>query len=667
MLRPGILLFACLMVPVTSHGQSPPTRPFQIKDIRKLVSLASPRISPDGKSIAIVKITPDFEADKQITSILVVDTASGKSRALTDGKNGVSSPRWSPNGKRLAYISQGANKADQVFVTSPQGGKPLQITRTASGVEQFAWSPDSSQIAYVTADSDPNAAAISRHDDLFEIEDDGYLIQSVATPSHIWVCSGNGGTARRLTHGTWSVLQNPSPFVGGPADPSWSADGKWITFAMQANAHNSDGDLSTIAAVNVSTGMVRQLTKQTNYEYQPAFSPSGESVAYIRPHGPTPLSAMDLCVAALSGGNSSLSDQLDRDVADFTWMPDGAGLILTANEGVNTCLWLIKQDKSAKRLDLGDLCVREATAGGGGKIAVVASSGATPGELYILSGPDAKPRQLTDFNGALRRLEYGRVSEFTWTAPDGEKCDGVLTYPVGYSAGHKYPLVVVIHGGPEAASNIAFDENWMRQPLAGDGYLVFQPNYRGSDNLGNAHEHAIYRDPGIGPGSDVLSGVDALIATGEVDTSRISIAGHSYGGYMSAWLLGHDHRWRSGTVSDGLTDWRDLYNLASDANHAMARDSLGGTPSDNESSELYRTGSPITYAGEITTPTLILHGTADETVPITESFALYHTLRDHHVEVRFIAIPGAHHHPGDPVRQERFYLTIEDWIRKHDR
>jgi dipeptidyl aminopeptidase/acylaminoacyl peptidase len=660
------MITGCATFAATTLTQAQPARPFSLANFSNIVSLSSPRISPDGKWIAIVKSVPNLVADSQIATIVMVETSTGKLHVVTDGKNSVSSPRWAPHGRRIAYISQGANKADQVFVTTLEGNSPHQVTQTKHGVQQFAWSPDGSQIAYVTPDDDPHEAAIKRHDDLFEIENDGYLIQSVAVPSHLWTISAGGGTARRLTSGSWSVLQNASPFVGGPGDPSWSSDGKWITFARQANAHNGDGDLSTIATVNVATGAVNQITGRSNYEYQSAFSPAGNTIAYLRPHGPTPLSILDLCTTAPTGGESDISDKLDRDISDFCWMPDGHRLIAMANEGVKSCIWLLDQDQTARRLELGDLSVSEENAGSNGSIAFIASTGDTPPELYVLSSPTVKPRRLTDFNAYLRGLKYGKEAEFTWTAPDGEKCDGVLTYPVGYVEGHKYPLAVVIHGGPEAASLVQFDGPSLVQPLAGIGYVVFQPNYRGSDNLGNAHESAIFRDPGAGPASDVLSGIEALDAAGLVDTSRISIAGHSYGGFMSAWLLAHDHRWRSGIVSDGLTDWKDLYYFSASSNQSMARDSLGGTPSDAQSADLYRTGSPITYAGDITTPTLILHGTADETVPITESYALFHTLKDHHVQVRFIAVPGAHHHPDDPVRVVRFYTLMVAWIREHD-
>jgi dipeptidyl aminopeptidase/acylaminoacyl peptidase len=225
-----------------------------------------------------------------------------------------------------------------------------------------------------------------------------------------------------------------------------------------------------------------------------------------------------------------------------------------------------------------------------------------------------------------------------------------------------------MHGGPEAASVKGFalyEAGYLRQLLAGKGFFVFEPNYRGSDNLGNAHEMRIFKDPGEGPASDILSGIDALLQNRDIDGGRISIGGHSYGGFLSAWLIGHDHRWVCAVVADGAIDWTTIYNMSSFGNLAWARDSLGGTPSDPAVADLYRTGSPITYVNQVTTPTLILSGTSDQQCPVPESYAFYHPLKDRGVPVRFVALPGAEHSPSRPVQRERYYETIVDWVMSH--
>ncbi|EQD52790.1 prolyl oligopeptidase family protein, partial [mine drainage metagenome] len=289
-------------------------------------------------------------------------------------------------------------------------------------------------------------------------------------------------------------------------------------------------------------------------------------------------------------------------------------------------------------------------------------------ELYLLRTVDSAPVPLTHFNRRFDGYTYPVSVAVHWRAPDGQYNDGILTYPNGYTPGRRYPLVVFSHGGPEWASIEHFDADEvgpLRLLFAAHGDLVFEPNYRGSDNLGNAHEHAIYRDPGVGPDSDVISGIRMLEAKGIVDTARIAAVGHSYGGYMTAWLITHQHFWRCAVVADGVTDWTEEYELSGAGNLAWTRASLGGSPWNPRSAALYRTGSPITYAGDITTPTLILSGTDDITVPITEAFALYHALASRHVPVKFIGIPGAYHMPQDPVHRELFYAAMLQWVNKY--
>ncbi|MGH8414609.1 MAG: alpha/beta hydrolase family protein, partial [Gammaproteobacteria bacterium] len=303
-----------------------------------------------------------------------------------------------------------------------------------------------------------------------------------------------------------------------------------------------------------------------------------------------------------------------------------------------------------------------------GALAFVADSATQAPELYLLRTVDSRPTRLTDFNSRFASYTWPRSIEVQWRAPDGQFNDGILTYPDNYVAGKRYPLVVYSHGGPEASSSEGFDTNEigpLRDLFAADGYLVFEPNYRGSDNLGNAHLHAIYRDPGTGPDSDVISGIKKLEKNGLVDASRIAVVGHSYGGYMTAWLITHHHFWRCAVVADGAVDWTEEYELSAAGNLAWTRDSLGGSPWDKDSAALYRNGSPITYAEQITTPTLILSGTDDTTVPITESFALYHALANRSVPVKFIGIPSAHHSPQDPVHRELYYGAINEWVVRY--
>ena len=659
---------AALLAFAPSCVQATTEAPIHLQAYRSLLRIASPQFSPDGTRIAFLTIKPDFVHDRYDTTLRVVATDGNAPKALVRGMHDLKMPRWSPDGRTLAFIAKVGKQKAEIYTIPASGGTPRRISDARNGVEQFAWSPDGNTIAFVTPDN-PRVSAKARreHHDLFSIHDDDYQSTHAPAPSHIWVLSIKDGAARQLTRGPTSVLENPPPFAGSITAPAWSADGKWLVFTRQIDADDSDTDKTTIAAVNVATGAVHAVTAHRTYEYTPKFAPEGDAIAYLYPHGPGPVSDMDVFVTSAAGGNArDVSADMNRDVyADYAWLPDARGVVAVVDDHVGTRIFVQPLRGAAHALALGSLNPLLVAVSAQGALAFVADSATRAPELYLLRTLRSQPVALTSFNRAFLAYAYPRSIEVTWHASDGQLDDGILTYPDDYKAGQHYPLVVYSHGGPEAASTGHFDGGEigpLRDLFAAHGYLVFEPNYRGSDNLGDAHEHAIYRDPGIGPNSDVISGITMLEQQGIVDSARIAAVGHSYGGYMTTWLIAHQHFWRCAVVADGAVDWTQEYELAGDGNLAWTRDSLGGSPWDPQSAALYRTGSPITYAGQITTPTLILSGTADITVPISESFALYHALASRHIPVTFLGIPGAHHSPQDPVHRELYYRAIYDWV-----
>jgi dipeptidyl aminopeptidase/acylaminoacyl peptidase len=284
-----------------------------------------------------------------------------------------------------------------------------------------------------------------------------------------------------------------------------------------------------------------------------------------------------------------------------------------------------------------------------------------PTELYYLDSLDGQPRRLTNFNAEVAGRKLGQIETITWKTTDGFTADGIVTYPPGFDKEKKYPLVLVIHGGPQSASVERF--NMLTQMIAARGYVTFEPNYRGSDHLGNAYQHAIVKDWGEGPGKDVMAGIEKLKERGFVDEKRIAVTGWSYGGYMTTWLIGHYHIWKAALAGAAVTDWVDMYNLG-DGN-VQLRYSFDGTPWAGEALKLYREQSPITYARQIKTPTLILSTTGDARVPITQSYQLYHALKANGVPVKFIAYPVGGHYPGDPVRGKDVMRRWVEWVDEH--
>ena len=644
-------------------------RHIELNDYAKITSVSDPQISPDGRSIVFVVSRPNLEQDRSDRELVLIDIATGAQQVLTYERKEVGSPRWSPNGDRLAFVAAdgtGKDAKPQVFVLPMTGGEARKITDALNGIEQLAWRPDGKEIAYVTSDEPENKKEIEKHHDAFEAGDNDFLATEAALPSHIWILPAEGGKARRLTSGAWSLPKSAPP--SSPASPiSWSPDGKWLLFTRQEYPQQGDADLTTLQVLNAETGEIRKLTKHDKFESFGLFSPDGSHVAYWYPRDGDPNNENEILVTQTTGGDGSdATRSIDHDLMRAIWMPDGNSLLVGGHDGTQTSLWVQPLAGAAKKLPLGDISPSwlfwvDAFVGRKGEIAFTGSTPTQPSELYYIAPANEKPRRLTDFNREIASLALGKAERFEWKGPDGFQEDGVLFYPPDFQKDHKYPLVLIIHGGPQASTTTQF--SFLPQLMATHGFVVFSPNYRGSDNLGNAYQRAIWNDAGDGPGRDVIAGIDALKKRSFIDTSKIGVTGWSYGGYMTSWLIGHYQIWKAAVAGAPVTDLYDEYNLA-DGN-VSARYSFKGSPYMGENLKDYRAQSPITYAAQMKTPTLILHDTGDARVTITQGYSLYHALKDNGVPVKFIVYPVAGHFPGDPVRAMDVDRRWVEWMDQY--
>ncbi len=640
---------------------------YDIDSPGKMARLSDPQLSPDGKSIALIVSRSNFEENRSDAAILLVDVATRARRVLTQNRRGLAQPRWSPSGDRLGFLATVDGKA-QLFVLPLTGGEATQVTHAASGLQQYSFSPDGTQVAYVSSDEAAKVTGVERHNKSFEIANNDYLTTAQPVPSHLWLIPALGGKARRLTSGTWSLPISfpPSP----PAAPlSWTPDGKSVTILKVTSPYSGDFAQASVQVLDVASGQMRALTGRAKYEAQALISPDGKKVSYWYPKDGNTRNVNEIQVTSIEGGEGkSVTREIDRNVMRAIWMPDSESLLVSANDGTGVGLWVQPLSAAARRIDTGRVVATtgfwlDASVNAKGGIAFTGSEPNWPTELYYLESAAAKPVRLTEFNKGIAELELGRNEAVSWEGPDQFRNDGVVTYPPDFVSGKKYPLVLYIHGGPRSASKVAFSH--YAQLFAAQGWVVFEPNYRGSDNLGNAYQAAIWNDAGAGPGKDVMAGLEMLKKRGWVDESRIATTGWSYGGYMTTWLLGNYPKvWRAGVAGAPVTDWMDQYNLG-DANVRRA-DAFGGSPyTDPKRMEAMRVQSPMTYAAKITAPTLILSDTGDFRVPISQSFRLYHALVDNGVTTKFIGYPVYGHSPTDPVHQRDVSRRYVEWLKQY--
>jgi len=658
-----------LLVIVLAAAPLAAQQPFTLEHVRKIVGVGGVELSPDGRTAVVIVSRPNYERNKGESELYAVDVAAGTTRQLTFERRSVSFPRFSPDGHTLAFLAPDSAHQNQIWLMPMNGGETRRLTAHPTGVEQFSWRPDGGAIAYGASDEAPKREGEAKFLTTFTVGDQDLFLRQRLQPQHIWLVQVADGKMQRLTSGAWTlefVLPPGSP----PSGLSWSPDGKTIAFAQVVAPESGKLDSVHVELLDVASGAIHPLTAARRFENNPVFSPDGKSIAYWYPRdGRGDLGwENEVWVAATDGGSGrSLTRALDRNLFGAQWMPDGKSLLVVGNDRTGVGAWVQPVSGPARRLDTGSLVINGAfgydiaVATERPVIAFTATTPDRPSELYVMDTPDAKPRRLTDFNAWASEISFGKLERVTWKS-DVFDMDGVVALPPDFSPERKYPLVLLIHGGPTSASKLSFSS--LVQLMAAEGWVVFQPNYRGSDNLGNSFQSAIVGDAGAGPGRDVMAGVAMLRARPYVDRTRTAVTGWSYGGYMTSWLIGnYPGEWKAAMAGAPVTDWEDMYNFADGS--VTIRYAFGGSPWTGDNLKAYRAQSPITYARNIRTPTLVMSNMEDFRVPPTQAFALYRAMKDNGVETEFIGFTGRTHASADPVNaMERARLWV-DWVKRH--
>lgn len=629
---------------------------FSVNDLKNLVNLSDPQLSPDGKLGIFIATFRDYENNTFKRELILTDL-KGNQRTLVRDRANISQPQWSPDGMTVSFLATGT-KGTQIFLLPMEGGDSRQLTNHATSVKKYNWHPAGRHLCYIAEDETEKKSGPERFNDAFEVGSNGYLTKGPSARNSIWLVDITGTITERLTFEDKTVATDltVSPL-------SWSQDGTRLAFVSYPTSNSGDSDKGKIFWLNLNG---RKINPGPDREFETgslSFSPTGEQIAYTYPVDGVPANQSAIYVYDIKGKSiTNVTRNLDREIGDFAWLGDGR-MFLTGYSQLSTTLWLRSEPGKFTALDLGEVQeVNGWSVGQNGSTLFIGEEKLRPGELYYKSSPEAVPDRLTKYNSELAGRKSGKREGFEWKSTNNFSPNGVITYPPDFQEDKKYPMVVLIHGGPTSTASLGF--TFIAQLMAARGWLVFEPNYRGSNNLGNAFQSAIAHDPSQGPGEDVMTGVTELKKLPYVDPKRIAVSGWSYGGWMTAWLIGrYPTEWAAAVAGAAPVDFTDMYSL-SDLNR-MRRHSITDSPYRGDNLEWSLNNSPLKYLSHIVAPTLILSKTEDARVSITGSYKLYAALRDNDVPVQFIAYPGSGHVVTDPVRSLDLHERWLNWLEKY--
>ena len=640
-----------VVLAVVQPSTQAPSGP-SIDDVINLKRVGSPAISPNGRQVAYTIRETNWDENAYETEIWIADAAAGTSRQLTNARKSSSAPAFSPDGMWLAFTSDRDGKR-QVYRIAPGGGEAEKLTSAEDGVNNFAWSPNGKEIAVTMIDplSDAIKEREKRWGDIkIEDQDPRYV--------HLHILDVAAKTTRQLTKGN---------FVVGSF--SWSPDGRRIAFDHRASSDPADGATADISVVVTATGATQVVVGQEGPDTNPQWAPDGSQIAFETAMAKPFFYFQNSVIAAISFGSTMprvLTDAFDENPNLIAWTKNG----IEFSASQRTWSYLFTLNPLTKAVT--KHAVRDAWIGGGfsltpdgTEVAFVASGPMDLPEVFVAPVQTMTPKKLSDAGAQVASWPKHTREVFKWKSQDGAEIEGVLHKPADFQKGRRYPLLIVIHGGPTGVSRPTPYGSATAYPIdafLAKGAIVLEPNYRGSAGYGEKFRSLNVRNLGIGDAWDVLSGIDALVQQGLADNNRVGSMGWSQGGYISAFLTTkHSDRFKAISVGAGISDWMTYY-VNTDI-HPFTRQYLKATPWDDP--KIYADTSPMTYIKQARTPTLIQHGNEDTRVPIPNAFQLYQGLRDQNVPVQLSIFKGFGHAINKPKANRAAMQQNFEWFTRY--
>lgn len=669
------IVLTCLVLLSVSQSLAQ-NRTYTVEELMKVRRLGDPQVSPDGRTVAFTIGDVNFAANRIVTQIYVVPAAGGEMKQLTSGDRSSTSPRWSPDGKKIAFTTGG-----QIWVMDSDGDNKEQVTKISTDAAAPLWSPDSKWIAFTSevhpecndddcnkkkdeqAEKNPVKAHITSRL-LFRHWNEWRDVKR----THVFVVSSNGGTARDLTPGDFD---SPPYAASSGVDFAFSPDMRELAYLRNPDKVEAISTNSDLYLVPLSGGAGRNITSENKgYEAGPIFTRDGKYIIY-RSQATAGFEADRWRLMAYNrttGASSELLRGFDLQVEEIAISPDGNSIFFTALDRGFAPIFRVPMTGGAAQKVVGSVFATNLQITPDGQRLVFANSSMSfPAEIYSANVDGRGLRSLTNANGSLMsQANLAKVEEVEWIGALGRRNHGFIIKPKNFDANRKYPLLVLIHGGPQSAWNNNWGYRWNPQVFANAGYVVFAPNPRGSVGYGQQFVNEISGDWGGKVYTDIMNGVaDVIRRNSFIDRNRIGGAGASYGGYMVNWIEGHNNdprfRFKVLVSHDGVYNLTSMYGATEEL--WFTDWEFKGTPWTNRA--MYERWSPHNFVRNFNTPILIIHGELDYRVPIGESLQLFTAVQRMGVDSKLLVFPDEGHWVLKPQNSQLWYHTVLDWLDKY--
>ncbi len=606
-------------------------------------------LSPDGSRVAYTVREAIMEGEKSeyLTHIWMAAVDGSFDIQYTHGELTSSNPQFSPNGEYLAFTSSRSGD-NQIWRMRVLGGEAEQVTKADPGVGTYQWSPDGTRFAYTMRDPDTEEEKEAKKE-----KSHVTFVDQNWHYTHLYVLDlgTDKPMAKRLTSGEFTVTGF-----------DWSPDGRSIVFSHKRTPAVNDSE-TDISVVPADSGAITTLVSRPGSDGSPQYSPNGMVVAFASDGGqPEPVGLSDVWIVAASGGEPrKLAETPDRSAGLIGWSGDGSSVYVT--EAVHTSRHLLELPANGGNARI---VTREDGVYGsydfnadGSSIAFTYQNTTTPADVYVASTSNMGMRKVTNVHAAVPRPTMGRTELLTWESFDGRRIEGLLTYPVDYQEGRRYPLILNVHGGPAGVYTQSFTGNpgiYMIQYFAQEGYAVLRPNPRGSTGYGKDFRYANVRDWGYGDYEDLVRGVDHVIDLGVAHPDSLLLMGWSYGGYMTSFAVTKTDRFKAASMGAGLPNLVSMVTTTDIPDYLVGH--LGGELWDNY--ETYEKHSAMYRIANVTTPTQVIHGENDNRVPLRQGQEFYVALKRRGIPTEMIILPRTPHGPREP----KLLMGVSDHILK---